>query len=113
MSRYIISGRGVEGKLSVTEEEPRTFDHGGKIHGGWPRASCYFAVKRHQLEEFTSPFTGNRMIARTMPKEMYAEHDEIRARIAAAERELESAKREEQDFLAALVPRAPRVKVAS
>lgn len=122
--KYIV---GTESQLGVTETEPHVLPPGcggntskKTTQALWLASSFVgrwaFAVKRGIVEEFRTWDYGDskrteRVFARELPADATYRLEEINAQIAATEAELKRLKNERQEFLAAVVVRAPRVKV--
>lgn len=113
MIRYIV---GLESNLGVTESAPRVvkLGKGGPI-ALWPHSSVVgrwqFGIKRGFVEEHRSYDDDERVYARVFPEDAAPELAEIEAKLAANVEENKRLRAERQALLAAVVPRAERVKV--
>jgi hypothetical protein len=122
MPKYIV---GAESSLSVTSEEPLVLapGKGGNVSKNtqalW-RASSFvgrwaFSVKRGLVEEYKTWNYGNapdeRVFARVLPDDAAPALDAIDAKIVEHETEWKRLKKERVELLAAIAPRAERVRV--
>ena len=112
MTIFIV---GEEDALGTTERPPHTYVPPGKTRrtaicsADHTSSRFGFAVVRGLIEEFRSQ-DDKRVFARVLPADAIAPLLALDATIVDAEQRLASLRQERRDMLAALVPRAERVR---
>lgn len=115
MTIYIV---GVENALATTETEPRVIGPYPKEkykRALWLASSLVgrheFAIKRGIVEEFKTYDDGKRVYARVLPASDVPLLADLDHQIEGAKARLANLMQLRRDMLAAIVPRASRVKV--
>lgn len=105
---------GIIGALTVREDAPRIVKHPERRpHAYWAGIGAAFHFKRNMLEDFRSPFTHDRCVARIFPEDAAEELTNLEAELKEAQRRVKKLMKERQDLLEALLPRADRIPVSA